>query len=121
MIFFHTKTITLGKPLWEKINSLGEERERRALGEITWSGSMHYAQTKYGFKGKFIHSYPDIDTIVQQQIYFQFGNLATGWAFYKRHNIDFVRGSNEVYYDRLMVKTYLANFHHAWMRGAIKK
>ena len=99
-------------------------------GEITWSrvqcplslsGSMHPPQTKYGFKGKFIHSYPDINTIVQPHIYFQFGNLVTGWAFYKRHNVDFVRGSNEVYYDRLMVKTYLANFHHAWMRETIKK
>ena len=48
-------------------------------------------------------------------MYFQFGNLLTGWLFYKKHNIDFVRASNEVYFQRRMVKTYLSNFHHCWM------
>jgi hypothetical protein len=53
-----------------------------------------------------------------QDIYYhsdQYGNLKTGWLFYKKNQPSFVKASNEVYFTNTMVKSYVNNLCHAWM------
>ena len=53
-----------------------------------------------------------------QDIYYhsdQYGNLKTGWLFYKQNQPPFVKASNEVYFDKTLVRSYVNNLCHAWM------
>ena len=53
-----------------------------------------------------------------QDVYYhsdQYGNLKTGWFFYKNKQPTFVKASNEVYFNKSLVKSYVNNLCHAWM------
>ena len=53
-----------------------------------------------------------------QDIYYhsdQYGNLKTGWFFYKKNQPSLVKASNEVYFSNSLVKSYVNNLCHAWM------
>ena len=41
--------------------------------------------------------------------------VKTGWIFYKKSPQIFLRASNEVYFEKLLVKSYTNNLCHAWM------
>ena len=48
-------------------------------------------------------------------IFFQYGNRSTGWLFYNTQPIDFIEASQEVYFERKMMESYLCNLQHCFM------
>ena len=48
-------------------------------------------------------------------IFFQYGNRFTGWLFYNTQPIDFIEASQEVYFERKMMESYLCNLQHCFM------
>ena len=53
-----------------------------------------------------------------QDIYYhsdQYGNLKTGWLFYKKNQPAFIKASNEVFFHQTLVVSYVNNLCHAWM------
>ena len=57
------------------------------------------------------------DKKLRQDIYYhpdKFGNRRTGWLFYDQ-SPDYVRASNEVYLEKRLVESSLANFLHGFM------
>ena len=56
--------------------------------------------------------------VISQDIYYhsdQYGNLKTGWLFYKKHEQEYIRASNEVFLHKYLINTYSNNLCHAWM------
>ena len=54
----------------------------------------------------------------RQDIYYhinQFGNLKTRWLFYKKCQNTYFRANNEVYFENMLIKSYINNLCHAWM------
>ena len=47
-----------------------------------------------------------------------YGNNQTGWAFYKKHNFEFVKCSNQVFFTKELVEHYISLLHHAWVSEA---
>ena len=45
----------------------------------------------------------------------RYGNRKVGWFFYKKHESEYVRASNEVYLHENLVTSYVNNLCHAWM------
>ena len=41
--------------------------------------------------------------------------MKTGWAHYKKHDIDYVKCSNEVFFTKELVEFYLSLLHHGWL------
>ena len=41
--------------------------------------------------------------------------MINGWLFYKKQIVDIYRASNEVYFEKQIVKVFLSNLHHSWM------
>ena len=39
----------------------------------------------------------------------------TGWIYYKKNQSPFVKASNEVYFDKILILSYVNNLCHAWM------
>ena len=53
-----------------------------------------------------------------QDIYYhsdRYGNLKTGWLFYNKNQPTFIKASNEVFFHRRLVQSYVNNLCHAWM------
>ena len=47
-----------------------------------------------------------------------YGNNQTGWAFYKKHNFEFVKCSDQVFFTKELVEHYISLLHHAWVSEA---
>ena len=45
----------------------------------------------------------------------KYGNMTTGWLFYKKYEPYFIKASNEVFLDKTLVESYSNNLCHAWM------
>ena len=52
--------------------------------------------------------------IVNVYRFFRFGNYKTGWLFYEK-DINFVKASNEVYFEKMLVEGGMARFMHGFM------
>ena len=53
-----------------------------------------------------------------QDIYYhsdKYGNLKTGWLYYKKNQPEYIKASNEVYFKNTLVVSYVNNLCHAWM------
>ena len=53
-----------------------------------------------------------------QDIYYhsdQYGNLKTGWLYYKKIKPQYIKASNEVFFKNTLVVAYVNNLCHAWM------
>ena len=55
-----------------------------------------------------------MDVYNKDQIYFQFGNLKTGWMYYS-HKTEYVKASNVVYLERQLLEYFLSTYHHGWI------
>ena len=53
-----------------------------------------------------------------QDIYYhsdRYGNLQTGWLFYKKKEPEYIKASNEVFFKKHLLVSYMNNLCHAWM------
>ena len=53
-----------------------------------------------------------------QDIYYhsdRYGNLQTGWLFYKKKEPEYIKASNEVFFKKQLLVSYMNNLCHAWM------
>ena len=41
--------------------------------------------------------------------------MKTGWVHYKKHDMEYVKCSNEVYFTKELVESYVSLLHHGWL------
>ena len=105
--------------LCEKKLAMNNKPSQVVVHKVT--GPEIYSKYIYRCKGCKLVRKSKVDKSAKanaQDIYYhtdRYGNLTTGWLFYKKNPPTHIRASNEVYFDRTMIISYLNNLCHAWM------
>ena len=105
--------------LCEQILTLNNKPTQVVVHTVT--GPEIYSKYIYRCRGCKLVRKSKIDKtskVNAQDIYYhsdKYGNMQTGWLFYKKNKPEYIKASNEVFFSKTLIVSYVNNLCHAWM------